>query len=41
MTDVIVCSAAEVDYTEALTWYAKRSVDVANDFGAEFDRALT
>ena len=40
MADVILCSAAEVDYTESLNWYAKNSVDVANDFDAEFNRAL-
>ena len=41
MTNVIVCSAAEIDYTESLMWYAERSVDAANDFDAEFDRPLT
>lgn len=41
MTNVIICSAAEIDYSESLTWYAERSVDVANDFDAEFDRALS
>lgn len=41
MTNVIICSAAEIDYTESLTWYAERSVDVANDFDAEFDRAMS
>ena len=40
MTNVIICSAAEVDYTEFLTWYAERSVDAARDFDAEFDWAL-
>ncbi|MDB4766493.1 hypothetical protein OAG71_02265 [bacterium] len=40
MTNVIICSAAEIDYTESLTWYAERSLDAANDFDAEFDRAL-
>ncbi|TWT81734.1 Plasmid stabilization system protein [Planctomycetes bacterium CA13] len=40
MANVIICSAAEVDYIESLTWYAARSVDAANDFDAEFDRAL-
>ena len=41
MANIIVCSAAEVDYTESLCWYAERSVDAANDFDTEFDRALT
>ena len=40
MANVIVCSAAEIDYTESLTWYAERSVDAANDFDEEFDRAI-
>ncbi len=40
MANVIVCSAAEVDFTESLTWYAERSVDAATDFDEEFDRAL-
>lgn len=40
MANIIVCSAAEVDYTESLTWYAEHSNDAANDFDAEFDRAL-
>ncbi len=40
MANVIICSGAEVDYTESLTWYAERSVDATNDFDAEFDRAL-
>jgi len=41
MANVIICSAAEVDSTESLTWYTARSVDAANDFDAEFDRALS
>jgi len=40
MANVIVCSAAEVDYTESLKWYALRSIEAANDFDAEFDRAI-
>ncbi|MEJ7594435.1 MAG: hypothetical protein WKF77_23110 [Planctomycetaceae bacterium] len=40
MVNVIISSAAEVDYTESLTWYAVRSVDAAKDFDAEFHRAL-
>lgn len=41
MTNVIVSLAAEIDYTDSLNWYAARSVDIANDFDAEFDRALS
>jgi hypothetical protein len=41
MAKVIICSTVEVDYTESLTRYAAGSVDAANDFDAEFDRALT
>lgn len=40
MADLIVCSAAERDYTDALRWYTQRSSDAANEFDAEFDRAL-
>ncbi|MEZ5944682.1 MAG: type II toxin-antitoxin system RelE/ParE family toxin [Planctomycetaceae bacterium] len=41
MGKVIICSAAEVDFTESLKWYAERSIEAANDFDAEFDKALT
>ncbi len=41
MASVIICSAAEVDYTESLKWYAERSVESANDFDTEFDRAIS
>ena len=40
MANVIICSAAEVDYTESLRWYAERSAEAANDFDTEFDRAI-
>ena len=40
MASLIVCSAAESDYTESLRWYSARSVEAANDFDDEFDRAL-
>ena len=40
MAELILCSAAEVDYTESLCWYAERSVNVANDFDAELHSAL-
>jgi hypothetical protein len=32
MAEVIICSAAEVDYTESLCWYSERDLDVAKDF---------
>ncbi|WP_417732786.1 type II toxin-antitoxin system RelE/ParE family toxin [Rosistilla oblonga] len=41
MANVTICSAAEDDYTESLKWYAERSIETANDFDAEFDRALS
>ena len=41
MTNVIICSAAEVDFTESLKWDAERSIEAANDFDAEFDRAIS
>ncbi len=41
MANVIICSAAEVDFTESLKWYAERSIEAANDFDAEFNRAIT
>ena len=41
MANVIICSAAEGDYTESLKWYAERSVEAANDFDIEFDRAIS
>ena len=41
MANVIICSAAEVDYTQSLKWYAERSIEAANDFDAEFDRAIS
>jgi plasmid stabilization system protein ParE len=40
MGNLIICSAAEDDYTESLRWYAERSIEAANDFDTEFDRAL-
>lgn len=41
MAEVIVCTAAEVDYTESLKWYAERSIEAAHDFDVEFDRAIS
>lgn len=41
MVKLTICSAAEDDYTQSLRWYAEHSIEAANDFDAEFDRALT
>ncbi len=41
MVDLVVSSAAEEDFAEALSWYAARSVHVAERFDAEFDQSLT
>lgn len=40
MIDLIVCSAAEREYAEALAWYAERSVNAAERFDADFGQAL-
>ena len=40
MTELVVSSAAEGDYAEALKWYAERSVQAAERFDAELDRAF-
>jgi plasmid stabilization system protein ParE len=40
MHNVKVSSAAEQDFTEALTWYIERSVQAAERFEAEFQNAL-
>ncbi len=40
MASVILCSAAEVDYTESLCWYGERSIEAAKEFDSEFDHAL-
>lgn len=40
MTEIVVSSAAEDDYAQALCWYAERSVQAAEQFEAEFARAL-
>ncbi len=41
MAELVLCSAAEVDYTESLCWYAERSLEAANDFDAEIHTALS
>jgi len=40
MIDLVICSAAEGEYAEALAWYAERSVQAAERFDADFDQAL-
>ena len=40
MTEILISSAAEVDFTEALCWYAERSQQAAENFEAEFDQIL-
>ncbi len=40
MVELLICSAAEQDYAEALTWYADRDNQAAEGFDAEFDRAI-
>ena len=40
MVELVVGSAAEGDYAEALRWYAERSVQAADRFEAEFGNAL-
>ena len=40
MIKVLVSSAAEADFTEALCWYAERSRQAAEKFEAEFEKAL-
>ena len=40
MASLIICSAAEADYTESLCWYAERSPKAAEDFDQEFHHAL-
>jgi len=40
MAELILCSSAEVDYTESLIWYAERNLEAANNFDAELHFAL-
>jgi plasmid stabilization system protein ParE len=40
MIELVVSSAAEGDYSDALSWYAERSVQAAERFDADFDEAL-
>lgn len=40
MADVLITKAAEHDYTESLSYYARRSADAAEGFELEFSEAL-
>lgn len=40
MTEVIICSAAEEEYTQSLLWYAERDMEAARAFDAGFDLTL-
>jgi plasmid stabilization system protein ParE len=40
MADLRVTSAAERDYTDALCWYAERSISVAEAFESAIDAAF-
>jgi plasmid stabilization system protein ParE len=40
MTNLVICSAAEAEFAEALTWYTNRSIQAAERFEAEFDQTL-
>jgi len=40
MANLVISSAAEGDYAEALSWYADRSPEAAECFDVELDRAL-
>ena len=41
MIDAVVCSAAEAEYAEALSWYADRSIQAALRFEAQFADTLS
>ena len=40
MISLVVSSAAEREYAEALSWYAAHSAQTAERFDTEFDKAL-
>ncbi len=40
MGKLVVTSAAERDYANALKWYAERSLEAARHFDEELDRAI-
>lgn len=41
MAELLLTSAAELDYTEALCWYTSRSPEAAERFESVIDDALT
>jgi plasmid stabilization system protein ParE len=40
MVELVVTSAAERDYSEALCWYSQQSIEAAERFEEEFEGAL-
>ncbi len=40
MVELLISSAAERDYTEALSWYVERDLQTAKEFDSDFDRVL-
>lgn len=40
MDELLISAAAEQDHSEALAWYAERSIRAAEGFEAEFAAAL-
>jgi plasmid stabilization system protein ParE len=40
MVEVVIASPVEVEYAEALRWYAERSFRAAERFDEEFDQAI-
>lgn len=40
MVEVVIASPAELEYVEALCWYAERSLRAAERFDHEFDEAI-
>lgn len=40
MNELLICSAAESEYADALSWYSQRSIQVAERFDAQFGQTL-
>jgi plasmid stabilization system protein ParE len=40
MSEVAIIAGAEEDYSQSLQWYVERSMQAAQGFEAEFERAL-
>ena len=40
MIEIVICSAAQEEYAEALKWYLEKNVDVAERFDAELARLI-